>query len=103
MKMIDLSDYFLGSLRVKIRVYAKELNLPINVILRLFALLNPMCSPIHLLSVDPSLGRVDYSALSDQTLIELLIDGFDDVTKEKYQDNEGTYLNVCEWDSHLSH
>ena len=50
-----------------------------------------------LLSVDPSLGRVDCSLLSDQTLMELLFDGFDAQRKKYYQDNDGVYLSVCDW------
>ena len=51
------------------------------------------------LTVDPSLGRLDYSLLSDQTLMEILIDGFDEKTKKRYQDERGMYLGVCEWPS----
>ena len=50
-----------------------------------------------LLSVDPSLGRVDYGLFSDQTLMEMLLEGFDDETKKTYKDNDGMYLDVCEW------
>ena len=49
------------------------------------------------LSVDPSLGRVNYRLLSDQTLMEMLIDGFDDEAKHAYQDLEGMYVDVCKW------
>ena len=56
-----------------------------------------MCVFELLLSADLSLGRVDYILLSDQTLMEMLIDGLDDETKKKYQDNNGIYLDVCEW------
>ena len=56
-----------------------------------------MCALQIILSADPSLGRVDYSLLSDQVLMELLIDGFDDETKKMYQDDHGMYLVVCEW------
>ena len=59
-----------------------------------------MCAVQLFLSVDPSLGRVDYNLLSDQTLMEMLIDGFDDETQEKYKDNDGMYLDVCKW-SHV--
>ena len=61
-----------------------------------------------LLTVDPDLGhvdkgflgdlgRVDYTLMSDQTLMELLVEGFDDRTKKAYQDDHGMYLDVCEW------
>ena len=49
------------------------------------------------LSADSSLGRVDYTLMSDQTLTEMLIEGFDDETKKKYQDKNEMYLDVCEW------
>ena len=49
------------------------------------------------LNVGPSLGRVDYGSLSDQTLMEMLIEGFDEETKRKYQDEHGIYSDVCEW------
>ena len=29
--------------------------------------------------------------------MEMLIDGFDDETKKRYQDKRGIYLDVCEW------
>ena len=49
------------------------------------------------LTLDSDLGLVDYGSLSDQTLMELLIEGFDDIAKSKYQDNDGMYLlSVCE-------
>ena len=56
-----------------------------------------MCAFQLLVSVDPSLGRLDYSLLSDQTLMEMLIESFDDETKKKYQDGQGMYLDICEW------
>ena len=56
-----------------------------------------MCTLALLLSVDPFLGRMEYSSFSDQALIEMLIKGFDDKTKNKYKDNDDMYLDVCNW------
>ena len=56
-----------------------------------------MCASAILLSADPSLGRVNYSLMSDQTLMEMLIEGFDDETKQKYKDDGEMYLDVCDW------
>ena len=50
-----------------------------------------------ILTVDPSLGRADYSTLSDQTLMEMLIGGFDEEAKKEYQDIDAMFLDVCEW------
>ena len=57
-----------------------------------------MCVFQVLLSADPSLGRLDYSLLSDQTLMEMLIEKFDDETKKEYQGKHGMYKDVCEWE-----
>ena len=56
-----------------------------------------MCAFRLLFSFDSSLGRLEYSLLPDQALMEILIEGFDDETKKRYQDNHGMYLDVCEW------
>ena len=56
-----------------------------------------MCAFQLFVSVDPSLGRLDYSLLSDQALMEMSIEGLDDETKKNYQDEHGMYLDVCEW------
>ena len=55
-----------------------------------------MCAFRLFLSVDSSLGRLDYSLLPDQALMEMLIEGFHDDTKKRYQDKHGMYLDVCE-------
>ena len=56
-----------------------------------------MCASQLFLSMDPSLGRVDCSLMSDQTLMEMLLEGLDEETKKEYQDSEGMYLDVCTW------
>ena len=54
------------------------------------------CFPV-VRSVDINLGHVDYRSFSDQTLMELLIEGFDENTKRMCQDEDGMYIDVCEW------
>ena len=56
-----------------------------------------MYSAIFSIAVDPSLGRLDYNLLPDQALMEMLIDGFDEESKEDYQDDHCMYIDVCEW------
>ena len=56
-----------------------------------------MCAFQLLFSVESSIGRFDYRLLPDQALMEMLIDGFDNKTKKRYQDNYGMYLDFCEW------
>ena len=52
---------------------------------------------ILLLSADSSLGHIDYDSLSDQTLMEILVDSFFSMEKQKHQDEDGDYLDVCMW------
>ena len=52
---------------------------------------------IFLFCVDSTLGRVDCRSLSDQTLMEMFFEDFDEEVKERYKDNEGMYLDVREW------
>ena len=47
-----------------------------------------------LLSIDPALGRLDYTVLSDQTLMEMLIDVVD---PNELQYNS-IFTDVCDWD-----
>ena len=53
---------------------------------------------ICVLSIDPTLGRIDVSTLSDQAMMETLIAGLSLEIKERYQDENGLYLEVCEWE-----
>ena len=57
-----------------------------------------MCFLVHLLGVDPSLGRVDYASFTDQTLMELLYEGFDEETKQRYKTIEGIYIHLWLWE-----
>ena len=56
-----------------------------------------IASPAYFLTIDPSLGRLDANALSDQTLMEILIDGMIDEDKADFQDDSGNFFDVCEW------
>ena len=56
-----------------------------------------MYSFVVLRSADVALGRADYSTFSDQTLMELLFEGFEEEAKQTYQDEHGLYLDVCDW------
>ena len=51
----------------------------------------------HLLTIDPSLGRLDYDSLSDQALMEMLISGMTTEYKQVFQDENGHYVDVCDW------
>ena len=54
---------------------------------------------LYMLSVDPALGRLDASLLSDQALMEMLFEGMQDsfVKKSDFQDESGNFLDACEW------
>ena len=54
-----------------------------------------MC--VVLLTVDPALGRLEYDSLSEQALMEMLIDGIAEEKKKPFQDTNGSYLDVSEW------
>ena len=57
----------------------------------------PLLETHHLLTVDPSLGRLDYESLSDQALMEMLIEGLKSEQKAMYKDANGNFHDVCEW------
>ena len=46
---------------------------------------------------DPALGRLDYASLSDQTLMEMLVDDMPDVYKSRYQDTNGNFTDISTW------
>ena len=49
------------------------------------------------MSIDPAIGRFDYSSLSDQARMEMLIEGMKKEEKEDYLDENGSFRHVCEW------
>ena len=49
------------------------------------------------LAIDPSLGRLDYASLSDQALMEMLIDKMSEDVKSQFQDTSGNFDDVCDW------
>ena len=53
---------------------------------------------VFLLSLDPALGRLDYDSLSDQALMEILISGMNNYEKANFQDENGNFLEISEWD-----
>ena len=60
---------------------------------------NSMFSKMRFLTVDLHLGRVDYASFSDQTLMEMLYEGFSAEAIKTCQNTEGVFLEVCDWHS----
>ena len=52
---------------------------------------------ILILTADPSLGRFDRSAMSEQTCMEMLVEKLIDVSKFRLQDAQGGFLDIAEW------
>ena len=53
------------------------------------------CSFLQLLTLDPSLSRLDPSLLSEQALMEMFVEGFQ--KKARFQDKNGNYTDISEW------
>ena len=64
---------------------------------KLFFLFASMLGALFVTNIDPNLGRVDINMLSDQTLMELLVEGFNEESKRNYHDQTGAFLDVCDW------
>ena len=54
---------------------------------------------ISFLTIDPSLGRIDRSMLSDQVRMELLFEGMRFAFKGGIQDKNGDFKEISEWHS----
>ena len=52
---------------------------------------------LHLSAIDPALGRLDYASLSDQALMEMLVDGMVEELEDPVLDSAGNYMEVCKW------
>ena len=50
-----------------------------------------------ILTADPSLGRIDYSLLSDQALMEILFDGIRMYDGLSVRDENGNFKEITEW------
>ena len=56
-----------------------------------------MFTSFSISTIDPFLGRLDYDSLSDQTLIEMLVDGLNAEDKKSVQDENGNFQDISEW------
>ena len=53
---------------------------------------------LHIIATaDPFLGKFDQLSLSDQTSMELLVQCFDKAVQNRYQDEEGNFRDISEW------
>ena len=48
-------------------------------------------------TIDPSLGRLEYDSLSDQARMEIFISPISENLQKKLQDTNGNFLDVCDW------
>ena len=56
----------------------------------------PIC--LLLSSADTAAGRFDPSSVPDQTMMELLIEGLEPISKDQFLDDDDEYLDVCDWE-----
>ena len=53
---------------------------------------------LRLLTIDQALGRLDYDSLSDQALLEMLVERMQPGHKMHVKDIRSNYMDVCEWE-----
>ena len=61
------------------------MQLSLNAILRSF------------FATDPSLGRVDFASLSDQSCMELLVAGLSEASRDHFVNDNGDFLDIEDW------
>ena len=52
---------------------------------------------LAILSADSSVGRFDFDSLTDQTRMEMLIEGMNSSDKRSFKDIDGFFIDVCRW------
>ena len=62
-----------------------------TVFIRIFISL--MCIVLFVQTADNHLGRVDITSLSDQTLMEMLVERVSERMQKRFQDNHGMFRN----------
>ena len=50
-----------------------------------------------LLTADTHIGRFDYGSLTDQTRMELIVDGFDENAQKTFRHADKFFIDVCKW------
>ena len=53
---------------------------------------------LGLYTVDPSLGRLDYDSLSDQALMEMMLEHIVQDDIDDIKESNGNYKDACEWE-----
>ena len=57
-----------------------------------------MLFTLHLLFSDAALGRLDANSIDDQSSMELCFEGLTSASKARFTNDQGLFLDVCEWD-----
>ena len=52
---------------------------------------------LRFLTIDPSLGRLDYESMSDQALMEMVVSNMQGLLLKELQDENGNFKDACEW------
>ena len=66
----------------------------------LYCSMSPICAVFaaHLTASDASsLGRLEYTMLSQQAQMQIFVRGLDKAFRKSLQDPSGAFLDVCDW------